>query len=135
MSANVFKGQVEEFIEWQKTLYELSRKTKDQMFIDELKSIGPKGLSELKTLNSLEPIKLKRYLELFHEKKQLEINQWLTITGGGKEMGEETINEDEMIGFIMRKTATDHTLYYDDVRAVLNAEMEFLKQKGIAKDE
>ena len=43
------------------------------------------------------------------------------------------INEDELIGYIMRKTGEEHTLYYEDVRAVLDAEMEFLKEKGLAE--
>ena len=49
-------------------------------------------------------------------------------------MGEPIINEDELIGYIMRKTGDSHSLYYDDVRAVLDAEMDFLKEKGIAED-
>jgi hypothetical protein len=45
-------------------------------------------------------------------------------------MSEPIINEDEMIGFILRKVGG---LQYDDVRAVLDAEIEFLQEKGIAE--
>lgn len=48
-------------------------------------------------------------------------------------MSEKTINEDELVGYIMRKTGDDHSLYYEDVKAVLDAEIEFLKEKGIAE--
>lgn len=44
-----------------------------------------------------------------------------------------TINEDELVGYIMRKTGDDHNLCYEEVRAVLDAEIEFLKEKGIAE--
>lgn len=44
-----------------------------------------------------------------------------------------TINEDELMGYIMRKTA-DRSLFYDDVRAVIDAEMEYLKSKEIAEE-
>lgn len=43
------------------------------------------------------------------------------------------INEDELVGYIMRKTGDDHNLCYEEVRAVLDAEIEFLKEKGIAE--
>lgn len=46
-------------------------------------------------------------------------------------MSKKTINEDELVGYILRKTK-DSNLYYEDVRAVLDAEMEFLKSKEIA---
>lgn len=49
-------------------------------------------------------------------------------------MSEPVINEDELIGYIMRKTGDSHSLYYDDVRAVLDAEMEFLKEKGLVEE-
>lgn len=42
------------------------------------------------------------------------------------------INEDELIGFIMRKTKEER-LSYEEVKAVLDAELEFLKEKNIAK--
>jgi hypothetical protein len=50
---------------------------------------------------------------------------------------EITINEDELVGFIIRK-AYDYDglrLEYEEVRAVLDLEQEYLKNKGIAKDE
>lgn len=43
----------------------------------------------------------------------------------------KTINEDELVGYIMRKTA-DKSLCYGEVRAVLDAELDFLESKGIA---
>lgn len=49
-------------------------------------------------------------------------------------MSEKTINEDELVGYIMRKTE-EHTLYYEDVRAVLDAELDYLKEQGIAQKE
>ena len=48
-------------------------------------------------------------------------------------MSESVINEDELIGYIMRKTSHSHSLNYDEVRSVLDAEMEFLQEKGIAE--
>lgn len=48
------------------------------------------------------------------------------------EEDEQEINEDELIGSIMRRT-TDLRLEYEEVKAVLDAEMDFLKEKGIAK--
>lgn len=51
-----------------------------------------------------------------------------------KEKEEISVNEDELIGYIMRKTGRDHTLYYEDVRAVLDAELDFLREKGIVKE-
>lgn len=50
-------------------------------------------------------------------------------------MDEKTINEDELIGYIMRKTSFNHSLSYAEVKSVLEAEMEFLKEKGIAVEE
>lgn len=47
---------------------------------------------------------------------------------------EPVVNEDEMIGFIMRKTSRNHSLSYDEVKAILDAEIEFLKEKGIAEE-
>lgn len=42
------------------------------------------------------------------------------------------VNMDELVGYVMRNTA-DKTLYYEDVKAVLDAEVEFLKSKGLAQ--
>jgi len=47
-------------------------------------------------------------------------------------MSEPIINEDEMIGYIMRKISDKHQLTYEEVRGVLDAEMDFLKEKGVA---
>lgn len=47
-------------------------------------------------------------------------------------MSEPIINEDEMIGYIMRKLSDKHQLTYEEVRGVLDAETDFLKEKGIA---
>jgi len=47
-------------------------------------------------------------------------------------MSEPTINEDELVGYIMRKTE-EHRLDYEEVRAVLDAELDYLKEQGIAK--
>ena len=33
------------------------------------------------------------------------------------------VNEDELVGYIMRKTGDDHNLCYEEVRAVLDAEI------------
>jgi len=48
-----------------------------------------------------------------------------------------TINEDELIGYIMRKCYADdsHVLSYDEVRSVLDIEHEFLRSKGLIEDE
>jgi len=43
------------------------------------------------------------------------------------------VNEDEMIGYILREVSDDHSLYYGEVLAVLDAELKFLREKGIAK--
>lgn len=48
-------------------------------------------------------------------------------------MSEQTINEDELIGYILRKTSYSHSLTFEEVRAVLDAEMDFLKSKGLAE--
>jgi len=37
-----------------------------------------------------------------------------------------------LVGYIMRKTS-DKSLCYEDVRAVLDAELDFLESKGIAE--
>lgn len=42
----------------------------------------------------------------------------------------ETINEDELVGYIMRNNKELH-LTYEEVRAVLVAEINFLKDKGL----
>lgn len=45
------------------------------------------------------------------------------------------VNEDELVGFIMRQAANKGIgLYYEDIRTVLDAELEFLKKKGIAEN-
>jgi len=44
----------------------------------------------------------------------------------------ETINEDELVGYIMRNNKELH-LTYEEVRAVLDTEIDFLKEKGIIK--
>ena len=46
-------------------------------------------------------------------------------------MSEPVINEDELIGYILRKTSFSHSLTYEEVRSVLDAEMDFLKGKGL----
>lgn len=49
------------------------------------------------------------------------------------------VNEDELVGYIMRKVASDEedwlNLTYKEVRAVLDAELDFLVEKGIAHEE
>jgi len=47
----------------------------------------------------------------------------------------KTINEDELIGYILRKTNDDHQLDYDEVQAVLNSELKYLESKGLIEDE
>lgn len=49
-------------------------------------------------------------------------------------MSEKVINEDEMIGYILRKTSIEHNLNYEEVQAVLDAEIDFLREKGIVED-
>lgn len=44
------------------------------------------------------------------------------------------LNEDEMVGYIMRNTK-DHTLDYEQVKAVLDAETAFLTEKGFIDPE
>jgi hypothetical protein len=46
-----------------------------------------------------------------------------------RQEAEPEINEDEQLGFILRKTA-DRSLTFEDVKAVLDAETEFLIKKG-----
>lgn len=46
-------------------------------------------------------------------------------------MSKPVINEDELIGYILRKTSYSHILTYEEVRSVLDAEMDFLKEKGL----
>lgn len=75
--------EVEVYEEWRKILNELCRKAKDWVFINELESIGPKGLVELKALNRLTQNELEEYLVLYHKKKQLEKERWLSIIGEG----------------------------------------------------
>lgn len=45
------------------------------------------------------------------------------------------INEDELVGYIMRKVNEDKNLnlMYEEVRCVLDAHMDFLIEKGIAE--
>lgn len=48
------------------------------------------------------------------------------------------VNEDELVGYIMRTVAEQedyHNLTYNEVRSVLDAELAFLIEKGIAKVE
>lgn len=48
------------------------------------------------------------------------------------------VNEDELVGYIMRKVASNEdwfNLTYKEVRAVLDAELAFLIEKGIAHEE
>ncbi|MFS8630096.1 MAG: pilus assembly protein PilM [Bacillales bacterium] len=41
------------------------------------------------------------------------------------------LNEDEMIGYIMRRIAeAEHLLTYEEVQAVIDAETEYLRKKG-----
>ena len=50
----------------------------------------------------------------------------------------KTINEDELVGYILRKAnELDDAmiLSYDIVRLILDLEMEFLSEKGIATEE
>ena len=53
---------------------------------------------------------------------------------GGHSMSEKTINEDELVGYIMRKVndEKDLNLMYEEVRYVLDAHVEYLIEKGIA---
>lgn len=44
---------------------------------------------------------------------------------------EPELNEDEMTGYIMRRTAeAGHSLTYEEVQAVIDAETEYLRDKG-----
>lgn len=47
----------------------------------------------------------------------------------------KTINEDELVGYVMRKVneEKDLNLMYEEVRFILDAEMEFLKEKDVAE--
>jgi len=49
------------------------------------------------------------------------------------------VNEDELVGYIMRKVASDEkdwfNLTYKEVRAVLDAELGFYIEKGIVHEE
>jgi len=45
-----------------------------------------------------------------------------------------TINTDELIGYILRKTGDDYHLDYEEVQAVLDSELEFLKSKGLTEE-
>ncbi|WP_027964731.1 hypothetical protein [Halalkalibacillus halophilus] len=44
------------------------------------------------------------------------------------------LNEDELIGYIMRNTTGQH-LTYENVQAVLVAETHYLRDKGFIEDE
>lgn len=46
-----------------------------------------------------------------------------------EEMEPEEINQDELIGFIMRATQ-EHDMRFSDVKAVLDAEEAFLVSRG-----
>ena len=48
-------------------------------------------------------------------------------------MSEPVINEDELVEYIMEKAGYKLMLTSKEVRAVLDAEMEYLKEKGIAE--
>lgn len=50
-----------------------------------------------------------------------------------KEEPEQELNEDELAGYILRVT-TDRSLTYEDIKAVLDAETEFLRNKGFISD-
>lgn len=45
-----------------------------------------------------------------------------------------TINTDELIGYILRKTGDEYHLDYEEVQAVLDSELEFLKSKGLTEE-
>ena len=50
---------------------------------------------------------------------------------------EPTVNEDELIGYIMRTVADEQeycNLTYKDVRAILDAELDYLIEQGIASE-
>lgn len=48
-----------------------------------------------------------------------------------KRKPEPELNEDEMIGYIMRRIAeAEHLLTYEEVQAVIDAETEYLRKKG-----
>lgn len=48
-----------------------------------------------------------------------------------KRKPEPALNEDEMIGYIMRRIAeAEHLLTYEEVQAVIDAETEYLRKKG-----
>ena len=47
-----------------------------------------------------------------------------------KKEPEPELNQDEMTGFILRRTSERHSLTYEEVQAVLDAETEYLRQKG-----
>lgn len=47
---------------------------------------------------------------------------------------EPEVNEDELMGYIMRKTS-DRSLTFEDVEAVLAAEEDYLKEKGFMDTE
>jgi len=51
-------------------------------------------------------------------------------------VGEPIINEDELIGYIARKASEEHDilLNYDDIRIVIDLEMDFLKEKGLVEE-
>ena len=52
-----------------------------------------------------------------------------------KNVPKKTINEDELIGYIIRRIheEKDDNVYYEDVKAILDTQIEFLKEKGIAE--
>ena len=48
------------------------------------------------------------------------------------------VNEDELVGYVLRAVAEQkdyHNLTYNEVRAVLDAELDFFIEKGIAHEE
>ena len=46
------------------------------------------------------------------------------------------VNEDELVGYIMRRAKEEHdiSLFYNDVRAILDLELEFLELQGITEE-
>lgn len=47
---------------------------------------------------------------------------------------EETLNVDEMSGYILRVISDKFSLTYEEVTAVLDAETEYLRKKGFIAD-
>lgn len=47
----------------------------------------------------------------------------------------EEINQDELMGFILRATTDRYSLTYEEVDAVLNAQEQFMAAKGFIDSE